>query len=182
MSTSLRASALSFARRAHLAGILTASSLSLAALFASAPASHAHEYKAGDIAIGHPWSRQTPEGAKVAGGFLVLTNTGATADRLVGVSSPISMKGEIHQMAVDDKGVMTMRPVEGGLEVPAGGSVELKPGSYHLMFMGLTARPVEGDNFEATLEFEKAGKVTVEFAVEGMGGAPKHEGHSGHGG
>jgi periplasmic copper chaperone A len=182
MSTSLRASALVFVRRTHIAGVLTATALSLAALLASAPASQAHEYKAGDIVIGHPWSRQTPEGAKVAGGFLVLTNTGATADRLVGVSSSISMKGEVHEMAVDDKGVMTMRPVDGGIEVPAGGSVELKPGSYHLMFMGLTARPVEGETFEATLEFEKAGKVAVEFAVEAMGGAPKHEGHSGHGG
>ncbi len=182
MSTSLRASALAFVRRTHLAGVLAATALSLAALVASAPASHAHEFKAGDIVIDHPWSRQAPEGAKVAGGFLVLTNTGAAADRLVGVSSPISMKSEVHEMAVDDKGVMTMRPVEGGLEVPAGGSVELKPGSYHLMFMGLTTRPVEGDTFEATLEFEKAGKVAVEFNVEAMGGAPKHEGHSGHGG
>jgi len=182
MSTSLRASALSFVRRTHLAGVVTATALSLAALLASAPASHAHEYKAGDIVIGHPWSRQAPVGAKVAGGFLVLTNEGTMADRLIGVSSAISMKSELHEMAVDGKGVMTMRPVEGGLEVPAGGSVELKPGSYHLMFMGLTTRPVEGDRFEATLDFEKAGKVTVEFAVEGMGGAPKHDGHSGHGG
>ena len=182
MSISIRASALVFARRTHLAGVLTATALSLAALVASTPVSHAHEYKAGDIVIDHPWSRQTPEGAKVAGGFLVLTNTGSEADRLIGVSSPISMKGEVHEMAVDDKGVMTMRPVEGGLEVPAGGSVALKPGSYHLMFMGLTARPVEGESFEATLEFEKAGKVAVEFNVEAMGGAPKAAGHSGHGG
>jgi hypothetical protein len=182
MSTFLRASAPVFARRSHLAGLLAASALSLAALLGSVPVSQAHEFKAGDIAIGHPWSRQTPEGAKVAGGFLKLTNTGATADRLVGVSSPISMKGEVHEMAVDDKGVMTMRPVEGGIEIPAGGSVELKPGSYHLMFMGLTSRPVEGESFEATLEFEKAGKVEVEFAVEAMGGAPKHDGHSGQGG
>ncbi|RST85877.1 copper chaperone PCu(A)C [Aquibium carbonis] len=182
MSTFLRASALDFARRTHLAGVLTATALSFAALLASAPPSLAHDFKAGDIVIDHPWSRQTPEGAKVAGGFLVLNNTGTEADRLIGVSSPISMKGEVHEMAVDDKGVMTMRPVEGGIEVPAGGSVELKPGSYHLMFMGLTARPVEGETFEATLEFEKAGKVDVEFAVEAMGGAPKHEGHGGHGG
>jgi len=182
MSISLRASALVFIHRTHLAGVLTATAMSFAALLGSSPSSLAHEFKAGDIVIDHPWSRQTPEGAKVAGGFLVLNNTGSEADRLVGVSSPIAMKGEVHEMAVDDKGVMTMRPVEGGLEVPAGGSVELKPGSYHLMFMGLSARPVDGETFKATLEFEKAGKVDVEFAVEAMGGAPRHEGHGGNGG
>jgi len=89
------------------------------------------------------------------------------------VESGISGKAEIHTMAVDDKGVMTMRMVEGGLEIPAGGTVELKPGGYHLMFIGLKAPPKEGEPFAATLSFEKAGPVAVEFAVTGMaGGAP----------
>jgi copper(I)-binding protein len=182
MTVLTRASARRFLRRSHAGGLLAAGLLSIAALASTVPGLLAHEYKAGSIVIDHPWSRQTPEGAKVAGGFLTLTNTCAEADRLVGVASSIAMTGEIHEMSVDDKGVMTMRPVEGGLEVPAGGTVELKPGSYHLMFMGLSARPVEGEAFTATLEFEKAGTVEVEFAVEAMGGAPKHDGHGSHGG
>ncbi len=71
-------------------------------------------------------------------------------------------------MGVKD-GVMTMRPVEGGLEIPAGSKVELKPGAYHLMFTGLKRQPKQGEKFPATLTFEKAGSVKVEFAVEGMG-------------
>jgi hypothetical protein len=71
-------------------------------------------------------------------------------------------------MGVKD-GVMTMRPVSGGLEIPAGGKIALKPGGYHLMFIGLKRQPKQGEKFPATLTFEKAGSVTVEFAVESMG-------------
>ena len=71
-------------------------------------------------------------------------------------------------MGVKD-GVMTMRPVSGGLEIPAGGKVALKPGGYHLMFMALKRQPKQGEKFQATLTFEKAGSVTVDFVVEGMG-------------
>jgi copper(I)-binding protein len=128
----------------------------------------AHEFKAGDLEIDHPWSRAVPEGASVAGGYLTITNTGTSADRLVSISSGISGKAEVHEMAVKD-GVMTMRPVEGGLEIPAGGTVALKPGAYHVMFMDLKQHPKKGEDFKATLTFEKAGAVTVDFAVQGLG-------------
>jgi len=141
-----------------------------ALLFAGAHAAMAHEFKAGDLEIGHPWSRAVPVGATVAGGYLTVTNHGASPDRLLSVASDISAKAELHEMAVKD-GVMTMRPIEGGLEIPAGGSVELKPGSYHLMFMGLKELPKQGEKFPATLTFEKAGTVKVEFAVEAMDAA-----------
>lgn len=145
-----------------------------------APAS-AHEYKLGELEIGHPWSRETPAGAKVAGGYLTVTNHGKEADRLIAVSSDISEKGEIHEMAVND-GVMTMRQLPDGLEVAPGEKVELKPGAYHLMFMGLKAQPKKGERFAGTLTFEKAGKVDVEFAVDAMGGEPEHHGdHGSHG-
>src|SRR5690606_26613858 len=104
----------------------------LALIFAGAHGVLAHEFKFGDLEIGHPWSRATPHGAQVAGGYMTITNQGSSADRLVSVSSDISDKAEIHEMAVKD-GVMTMRPVEGGLEIPAGATIELKPGGYHLM-------------------------------------------------
>lgn len=152
----------------------------LALLFAGAHAALAHEFKVGDLEIGHPWSRAAPAGASVAGGYLTVTNHGAAPDRLVSVSSGISAKAELHEMAVKD-GVMTMRPLEGGLEVPAGGKVELKPGSYHLMFIGLKQLPKEGEEFSATLTFEKAGPVEVEFAVEAMGAGGGMKMENGHG-
>ncbi|CDX32992.1 conserved exported hypothetical protein [Mesorhizobium sp. ORS 3359] len=137
-------------------------------LLACVPGALAHEFKVGDLEIQHPWSRATPPGAKVAGGYFTVVNKGSAPDRLLSISSDISDKAELHEMGVKD-GVMTMRPVEGGLEIPAGGKVALKPGAYHLMFTGLKRQPKQGEKFPATLTFEKAGSVKVEFAVEGMG-------------
>ena len=137
-------------------------------LLACVPGARAHEFKVGDIEIEHPWSRATPPGAKVAGGYFTVINKGSAPDRLLSISSDISDKAELHEMGVKD-GVMTMRPVEGGLEIPAGGKVALKPGAYHLMFTGLKRQPKQGEKFPATLTFEKAGSVKVEFLVEGMG-------------
>ena len=142
--------------------------LVLLLLFACVPGVLAHEFKAGSLEIGHPWSRATPPGAKVAGGYFTVTNKGSTPDRLLSITSDISDKAELHEMGVKD-GVMTMRPVSGGLEIPAGGKVALKPGGYHLMFVGLKRHPKQGEKFPATLTFEKAGSVKVEFLVEGMG-------------
>lgn len=150
--------------------------LSLAILFTGGLSLFAAQALAGDVVVEHAWSRATPAGARVAGGFALIRNEGSEADRLVAVASEISERGEVHEMGVDDKGVMTMRPLADGLEVPAGATVELKPGSYHLMFLGLKSRPKEGESFAATLSFEKAGDVSVTFEVTGMGG-----GHGGHG-
>ncbi|WP_378946819.1 copper chaperone PCu(A)C [Mesorhizobium sp. ANAO-SY3R2] len=147
-------------------------------LFASTHALLAHGFKAGELEIGHPWSRATPAGAKVAAGYLTIKNNGSKADRLVSVQSDISDKAEIHEMGVDANGVMKMRQVTGGVEIPAGGEVALKPGSYHIMFMGLKAPKNEGETFAGTLTFEKAGTVTVEFAVDAMSG--QSQDHSGH--
>ncbi|MBZ9996947.1 copper chaperone PCu(A)C [Mesorhizobium sp. BH1-1-4] len=142
--------------------------LAFALVFVGAQAVLAHEFKVGDLEIEHPWSRATPAGAKVAGGYFTILNKGSAADRLLSISSDVSDKAELHQMGVKD-GVMTMRPVDGGLEIPAGGKVALAPGGYHLMFIGLKRQPKQGEKFAATLTFEKAGTVSVEFAVEGMG-------------
>ncbi|QPC95076.1 copper chaperone PCu(A)C [Mesorhizobium sp. INR15] len=167
MRTAARAPAFSRFRHAfeQRLGIIL---FALALLFAGGQAALAHEFKVGDLEIGHPWSRATPAGAKVAGGYFTITNKGSTADRLVSISSDISEKAELHEMGVKD-GVMTMRPVSDGLEIPAGGKVALAPGGYHLMFIGLKQQPKQGEKFSATLTFEKAGTVSVDFAVEGMG-------------
>lgn len=139
----------------------------------------AHEFKAGDIQIVHPWSRATPPNARVAAGYLTLKNGGSEADRLLSVSSDIGGKAEIHQMLVGDDGVMTMRPATDGVEVPAGGEVELKPGSFHIMFMELKQGVKEGEKFKGSLTFEKSGTVDVEFDVQAMGSDAGHEGHGG---
>jgi copper(I)-binding protein len=140
----------------------------LAFLFGATTLALAHHYELGDLKIGHPWSRAVPAGASVAGGYFTVTNKGAAPDRLMSVSSDISAKAEIHHMSVKD-GVMSMRQIEGGLEIPAGGTVALEPGAYHIMFMGLKQHPKDGERFKATLTFEKAGPITVEFAVQGIG-------------
>ena len=169
-----RAIRLPFNRRGTLMLGLTVVATSL--MLAAAQPSHAHEYKAGDIEVDHPWSRATPPGAKVAAGYFVIRNKGSESDRLVSVSSEISARGEIHEMSVSAEGVMTMRPVPAGIEIPAGGEVALKPGSYHLMFMELKQGPKEGERFKGVLTFEKAGSVEVEFAVEAMGAGGGHGG------
>jgi len=141
-----------------------------AALFLSGGA-YAHDYKAGPLVIEHPWTRATPKSATVAGGYLKITNTGSIADRLTGGSSEVARKFEVHEMSMDG-GVMKMRELISGLEIPAGATVELKPGSYHIMMMNLSRPLAKGDKVKGSLTFEKAGKVDVEFTVEAMGGMP----------
>jgi hypothetical protein len=139
--------------------------------------SAAHDYKAGDLHIDHPWTRATPPGAQVAGGYMVITNRGGSPDRLIAATTPIADRIEIHEMAIANN-VMTMRELPGGLAVPAGGKVELTPGGYHIMFMGLKQPLKEGDKIEGKLTFERAGTVAVTFNVEGMGA--RSGGHSHH--
>jgi copper(I)-binding protein len=159
--------------------VLSAITLAITLTFA-ASAALAHEYKAGSIEIKHPWSRATPKGATVAGGYMKLINTGATPDRLIGGSTEVAGKFEIHEMSMDN-GVMKMRPLVDGVEIKPGETVEFKPGGYHLMFVGITQPVVQGKRVKGTLEFEKAGKVDVEYAIEPIGGTPKGE-DAGHGG
>lgn len=142
----------------------------IAGCIVAAPA-FAHGYKLGDLVIGHPWARATPAGAPVGGGYLTIENTGQTPDRLVSISSDASPRAEVHQMSHQD-GVMTMRPVEGGLVIPPGGKVELKPGGYHVMFMKLGKGLAAGETVKAVLTFEKAGSIPVEFKVEAVGAKP----------
>lgn len=129
---------------------------------------HAHDYKVGSLEISHPWTRATAPTAKAGGGYLVITNKGTTPDRLVAAESNASQKVEIHEMKMDGN-VMRMRELAGGLEIPPGGSVMLKPGGYHIMFMELKAPLAKGNKVPVTLVFEKAGKIDVDFAVQEMG-------------
>jgi copper(I)-binding protein len=138
----------------------------LASLFA-APA-RAQEVKAGDLVISQAWSRATPGGAKIAGGYLTIENKGSVADRLVGVSGDIAGKIEVHAMTMNN-GVMTMRPLDKGLAIEPGQTVKLAPGGYHLMLFDLKQPLKQGDKVPVTLEFEKAGKVKLSLDVQGIG-------------
>lgn len=159
----------------------------------SAATAQAAEIKAGDLVIDQAWSRATPGGAKVAGGYLTIANKGAAADRLVSATADVSGKVEIHEMSMDG-GVMKMRMLENGLPIEPGKTVKLAPGGYHIMFLDLKGPLKEGEKLPVTLQFEKAGKVQVTFDVEGVGAkAPGDAGgsmtkmdhgtmdHSGHG-
>jgi periplasmic copper chaperone A len=148
------------------------------ALSLCSSAALAEDYSIGTLQIGKPWSRATPKGAKVAGAYMTITNKGAAPDRLVGGSTSAASGFEVHSMVMD-QGVAKMRPVEGGLEIKPGETVELKPGSFHVMLTGLKQPLEKGQKVKATLEFEKAGKVDIEYAVEAVGtSAPAMSGHN----
>jgi len=140
------------------------------------------------IAVEQPWARATPAGAKTGAVYMTLDNKSGTADRLTGASSDVADKLQIHEMKVEN-GVMKMREVPGGLPIPGSGSVVLKPGSYHVMLMGLKKPLTVGEKFPLTLTFEKAGNISVTVPVQamgatqdkgGMGGMQKSGGGMGH--
>jgi copper(I)-binding protein len=135
--------------------------------FLGAPAL-AEEIKAGDLVITQAWSRATPGGAKVAGGYLTVENKGSMPDRLIGGSADVADKVQVHEMTMNN-GVMTMRLLDQGLTIEPGKTVKLAPGGYHLMLLDLKSPLKRGDKVPVTLEFEKAGKVTVSFDVQGVG-------------
>lgn len=164
-----------------LAGAL-ALTLPLLTAHAQAPAP---QVKAGDLVIEAPWARATPGGAKVAGGYVKITNNGKQSDKLIGGSIPAAGTVEVHEMATVNN-FMQMRRLE-GLEIKPGQTVELKPGSYHLMFMQLKEGLTAGQTIKGTMIFEKAGTVNVEFLVAPIGAASrdakapaKAGGHSHH--
>ncbi len=134
----------------------------------------ARDYKAGTLTIADPWSRAIPKGATTASGYLKIVNAGTTADRLIGGSSEVAGSFQMHEMTME-KGVAKMRPLKDGLEIKAGQTVEFKPGASHIMFVDMKMPLNKGDHFKATLVFEKAGTVEVEYDVLAIGAAPKGE-------
>lgn len=146
--------------------VLIAAVFSILALPAQAA-----DIMAGSLKISAPWARATPKGASVGGGYMTITNTGTATDHLIGGSTAVASRFEIHEMKIDN-GVMKMRLVAGGIEIKPGQTVQLNPSGYHVMLVGLKQKLKQGDHFQATLEFEKAGKVDVDFTVEGLGAVP----------
>jgi copper(I)-binding protein len=122
------------------------------------------EVSAGDLTISGGFTRATLPGAPVAGGFLTITNSGTEDDRLVAVTTSIAKEAQIHEMALENE-IMKMRRLEDGLVIPAGETVTLAPGGYHLMFMGLTGAIAEGDAVAVTLTFERGGDVAIDLVA-----------------
>jgi len=147
---------------------------------------YADDALVGTLKLTTPWTRATPKGATVGGGYLTITNTGNAADRLVGGASGISSRFEIHEMSME-KGVMKMREVTSGVEIKPGQTVRFEPSGYHIMFVGLKQPLKEGEHIKATLQFEKAGNASVDFVVQSIGarsggsasqgGRPMQHGH-----
>ena len=147
---------------------LLALAASLLVAAAATTSAIARDVQVGPIKIEQPWTRATPGGAKVAGGFLKITNTGTAPDRLVSATADVAGVVELHEMQMVD-GVMKMRALGSGVELPPGKTVELKPGGYHIMFIDLKKPIVQAKPVAAKLVFEKAGTVDIEFAVAPIG-------------
>ena len=151
-----------------ITAVLTGAAALCAAFYGVSPAAAAGDYDVGSIHISQPCSRATPKGAASGAGYMTLTINGTTPDRVSCVSDDASAQCQIHSMTMEG-GVMKMRPVEGGLEIKPGESVMLKPGGNHMMFLSLK-RPLEqGGTVKATLKFEHAGTIDVEYPVLAIG-------------
>jgi copper(I)-binding protein len=158
-------------RRTVLTALVVGSAWGLAAPV------RAHDFRAGDLQIEHPWSRAVGPRAPTAAGYLIVRNSGATPDRLVAAETPMARLVEIHETSMSDN-IMRMRPVADGIVVPAGGTVRLAPNGLHLMLVGPQAGFVQGARVPLVLVFERAGRVAVELAVEAPGArAGEHGGH-----
>jgi periplasmic copper chaperone A len=138
----------------------------MGALIFAMCSAQAQDYHAGNLTIGHPWARPIAGPNKIGAAYLSIMNAGQLPDKLEAASSPEAGKAEIHEHAMDANGIMRMRPVQGGLLIPAGGTIEFKPGGYHIMLMGLKHNLEDGAHIPLKLTFERAGPVDVEVNIE----------------
>ena len=137
------------------------------------PAS-AHEVRSGDLLIQNLWSRATSPGTTVGVAYMVITNNGTAPEKLIGGTSPLAAHVELHESKMQE-GIMTMRPVVGGLTIAPGQSVKLSPRGYHLMLTDLKEPLKEKQMLPITLDFERAGKVEATFHILGAGSKPWEE-------
>jgi periplasmic copper chaperone A len=127
-------------------------------------AAHAHDYTAAKLKVNHPWARATVAAQSVGGGFMSIANQGSSDDALIAVKWADSQTLELHTHSVTN-GVMQMRQVD-KIVLPAGKTVTLAPGGFHVMFMMLKSPLAVGEKRDAVLVFEKAGELKVQFKVE----------------
>lgn len=148
----------------------------LAALLLPACFANAHEYKAGQLEIAHPWSQELPPNAPTVAAYFVIQNKGDAADRLLSVDSPIAGIAQLHEH-IKQNDLMKMQQVA-SVEIPAGGEITFAPMAYHVMLLELKDRSLlsDGKQFPLTMHFEKSGNVTVQVTVQKQApdGAPMH--------
>ena len=157
------------------AGLASAICLAVLAIFGISGAQASDGVKAMEA-----WARPSLGKAPNSAAYLTIMNHSGSADRLVAAKADVSERVELHQHIMEGN-VAKMRPVEGGIEVPANGKVELKPGGFHVMLIGLSGKLSEGDSFPMTLVFESGAEQTIEVSVRKIGGtAQSGHGHAGH--
>lgn len=151
-------------------------------LLATALLAQAQEYRAGDLHVERPWSRAMPAVAPTAAVYFVVKNKGSEDDRMLGASSPIAGKAELHEHLHAD-GLMKMQQVQ-AIDIPAGGEVSFAPMGYHVMLFELKRQAKDGERFPLTLRFEKAGELAIEVSVHqhapSMPSADQGMQHRGH--
>ena len=153
--------------------------ITFAAAAAFSSLAHAQEFKLNNLVIEKPYARETVPNQPAGGAFITVENKGTTDDKLIGASSPVAKKVELHTMAMDGN-IMKMREVP-SIELKAGSRLEMKPGQgYHLMLMGLQKPLKAGEKFPVTLVFEKAGKTEISVTVQSMKGEKPAGGHHVH--
>lgn len=143
------------------------------ALAMASTAAVAHDFKTGSIKVDHPYTPATV--AQNAAGYMSITNAGAEPDRLLAVETSFPQV-TLHESIVTD-GVASMVEFENGVVIEPGATVAFGPGGKHVMFMGVGDPLEDGDVIAATLVFEKAGKIDVEFYVEAAGDTSAQMGH-----
>jgi copper(I)-binding protein len=155
--------------------------LILLAAFMFGNAAHSHDYIVGELEITHPMIPATVPGARSAAGYVVITNNGAQMERLLGVETPAPMS-MLHKTEFGSDGIARMMHLE-AVEIAPGDSVIFEPGGMHVMLMGLTTPFLDGQMVPATLIFERAGRIDVEFmvhALDASGASAMMEGAGGH--
>jgi copper(I)-binding protein len=140
----------------------------IAAVPVQIPAFAADAVTVGDLRIMQPWARASAGHGNAGAAFMTIVNSADEEDRLTSASTSVAKKTEIHE-TTSENGVMKMRMVNGGLTIPAGGEVELKPMGLHVMMMGVTEKLVEGKTLMLTLTFEKAGSIELAVPIAGPG-------------
>lgn len=113
--------------------------------------------------IDQAWVRPAPAGAETAA-YFTITGAVGQADALLSASSPGGTMVELHEVSTDTTGMTGMHPIA-RLDIPAGGTVRLEPGGFHLMITGLTSELAVGGTLELDLVFEHAGTVKVQAEI-----------------
>jgi periplasmic copper chaperone A len=139
-----------------LMSTLAATLLASSAAFAASP----------DVQVTDAWARASA-GAATTGATYVSLTAGAQADRLTAASTPVAQSAQVHE-STSEGGIMRMRPVP-ELDIPAGKTVKLSPGGYHIMMFGLHQPLKAGQSFPLTLTFAHAAPVTVTVNVRPIG-------------